>query len=106
MPVERADVDHRAPAVGQVHGEAVTDGREAAEAVHDESGDGVGGRACGPMPRSSRAHSGVAAYRMRAMVTAEFAEDRAETAVPVAAPQAARPTLVNTDGQLRGTGGR
>ncbi|KFG01627.1 hypothetical protein IQ62_05635 [Streptomyces scabiei] len=41
MPVEGAYVDDREPAVGQVHGEPVADGREAAEAVHDQTGDGV-----------------------------------------------------------------
>src|SRR5215216_687417 len=41
---------------------------------------------------------------MRTIVTAEFADDIADTAVPTAAPHAARPTDVNTDGQLRTTG--
>lgn len=49
----------------------------------------------------ARPHRGVAACRMRTIVTAEFADDSADTAVPAAAPQAARPTEVNTDGQLR-----
>jgi hypothetical protein len=38
-------------------------------------------------------------------IAAEFADDSADTAVPAAAPQAARPTEVNTDGQLRNAGG-
>lgn len=46
----------------------------------------------------------MAACRIRTIVTAEFADDIAETRVPTAAPQAASPTEVNTDGQLRATG--
>ena len=41
---------------------------------------------------------------MTTIVTAEFADDIADTAVPAAAHQAASPTEVNTDGQLRTAG--
>ncbi len=41
---------------------------------------------------------------MSTIVTAEFADDIADTAVPAAAPHAASPTEVNTGGQVRTAG--